>query len=81
MKNSISLNIRENLFNETEKLRRQLNMARTAYINEAIKYFNEANRRDLIKKRLEFESKLVSKESKKILKEMEMLEENESSID
>ncbi|MBK8502942.1 MAG: hypothetical protein IPL46_12430 [Saprospiraceae bacterium] len=72
MKN-ISLKLQEKI--DAEGLLEQLQMSRNRYINEAIEYYNEYQRRKLIEKQLIRESRLVSKDSLKILQEFEVFED------
>jgi hypothetical protein len=53
-------------------------MPRNAYINKAVSYFNEYNKRSLLKKQLAKESKLVSEESMRVLREFEAIEDADS---
>jgi metal-responsive CopG/Arc/MetJ family transcriptional regulator len=74
MKN-ISLKLQEKILEDTEGLLEQLHMSRNKYINEAIEYYNEYQRRKLIEKQLIRESMIVSKDSLKVLEEFEVLED------
>lgn len=70
---TLSLKLDDHIFSETEEITGKMKMARNRYINEALKIFNLYNRKKLLKKQLMHESKLVSKESLKILEEFEQL--------
>ena len=61
----------DHIFEETEEITAKMKLARNRYINEALKIFNLYNRKKLLKDQLVHESKLVSKESMKILEEFE----------
>ena len=74
MKN-ISLKLQEEILEDAERLLEQLQMSRNRYINEAIEYYNEYQRRKLIEKQLIWESRIVSKDSMKILQEFEVFED------
>lgn len=70
---TLSLKLDEEIFEEVEKITSKLKLARNRYINEAVNIYNLFNKRRLLKKQLEKESKLVSKDSMDILHEFEKL--------
>ena len=70
---TLSLKLDDDIFEETEKITKQMSLARNRYINEALKIFNFYNKRKLLKNQLEMESKLVRKDSMEILEEFENL--------
>ncbi len=72
MKN-LSLKLDESIFLETEKLLKEINLPRNRYINEALKFYNKVQYRQILAKKLELESSLVKDESLKVLKEFEDL--------
>jgi hypothetical protein len=74
MKN-ISLKIDDSIFGETEKILSQIKKPRNRYINEAISYYNRLQKRLLLEKKLRMESELVKKDSMKILKEFEEVDD------
>ena len=74
MKN-LSLKLDEHVFTETEEMIRHLKMPRNRYINTALKFFNNYQSTQLLKKKLQKESMLVRKDSMKILADMEKLED------
>lgn len=74
MKN-LSLKLSENIFHETEIMVKKVRKPRNRYINEAINFYNNYQKKKLIMKQLESESKMVEKSSKEVLKELEKLEE------
>lgn len=76
MSKILSLKLKDEIFQETETMRRTANIPRNAYINEALDFFNSIQKRRSLKKQLAKESKLVSKESLLILSEFETLAEN-----
>ena len=59
------------IFNETEKITTKIRKNRNRYINEAVEFYNLLQKRKLISRQLEKESKLVQKESMKVLAEFE----------
>jgi hypothetical protein len=68
---TVSLKIDDSIFVETEKILSRINKPRNRYINEAIEYYNLAQKRQILEKRLKSESDLVKKDSINILKEFE----------
>ena len=72
MKN-LSLKLDDEIYNEAEKITSKLKLARNRYINEAVKVYNLFNKRRLLKKQLEKESKLTQKDALEILVEFEKL--------
>jgi len=72
---SISLKLQEQILLETESLLQHLKTSRNKYINEAIEFYNQYQRKKLIEEQLIKESKLVSTDSMKVLAEFERLED------
>ena len=70
---TLSLKLDDNIFDETEKVVSELNLARNRYINEALNLYNQFNRRQVLKKKLSKESRLVSQSSSEVLAEFEKL--------
>jgi metal-responsive CopG/Arc/MetJ family transcriptional regulator len=73
----LSLKLDDNIFKETESVISRIKKSRNRYINEAVAYYNKINKRKLIAQKLAEESKLVSKESIKILAEFEKLQDED----
>jgi hypothetical protein len=71
---TVSLKIDDSIFGETEKILSRISMPRNRYINEAIKYYNKVQKRQILEKRLKTESELVKKDSMNILNELEKSE-------
>lgn len=71
----LSLKIKGEIFEDVEAITKQLKMPRNAYINEALGFYNEFNRRKGLRKKLGDESRMVRKGSMEVLAEMERLEE------
>ena len=69
----LSLKLDDDIYDEAEKITSKLNLARNRYINEAFIIYNLFNKRRLLKKQLEKESKLTRKDSMDILREFEKL--------
>jgi predicted transcriptional regulator len=70
---TLSLKLDDNIFEETEKIVAALHLPRNRYINEALNLYNQFNKRRVLKKQLQKESKLVTTSSAEILSEFEKL--------
>ena len=70
---TLSLKLDDSIFQETEKLVKQINKPRNRYINEALTFYNKIQGRKILAKKLEAESILVQEESLKVLEEFESL--------
>jgi len=68
---TVSLKIDDSIFRETERILSRMKKPRNRYINEAIDYYNQLQRRLIIEKRLKKESVLVKDDSMSVLKEFE----------
>lgn len=75
---TLSLKLDDLVYKETEQLLEKIKKPRNRYINEALQYYNRIQKKKIIAKLLETESKLVSDESLKVLAEFEKLEEYDS---
>jgi hypothetical protein len=76
MKN-LSLKMDNAVFEETERITVQINKNRNQYINEAVQFYNLLQKRRIISRQLQKESRLVQDESMKVLAEFEkLLDEN-----
>jgi len=73
MKN-LSLKLEDNIFIETEDIVSKVKKSRNRYINDAIEFYNKVNRRKLLSKKLNKESKLVAEDSLEVLAEFERFE-------
>lgn len=74
MKN-ISLKLDDFVYQETEEVLEQIKKPRNRYINEALQYYNRIQKKKIIEKLLEVESKMVSDESMRVLSEFEKFED------
>ena len=74
MKN-LSLKMDEVVFNETEKIIKRISKNRNRYINEAVEFYNLLQKRRIISRQLQKESKIVRDESMKVLEEFEKLQD------
>jgi len=72
---TLSLKLDDTVFQETEVVVSKLNKPRNRYINEALQYYNRLQKKRLLAKKLDAESKLVHEESLKVLAEFENLED------
>jgi len=71
---SISLKLKDHIFDETESLLEHLKTSRNKYINEAVKYYNDFHKRKLLEEQIVIESRLVSEDSMEVLSQFESLE-------
>lgn len=71
----LSLKIKGDVFEDVETITKQLKMPRNAYINDALDFYNEFNRRKNLRKKLQHESLLARKGSMEVLAELEKLED------
>lgn len=76
MKN-LSLKMDDVIFNETERIIAKMNKNRNRYINEAVEFYNLIQKRRIISRQLEKESKIVQEESMKLLGEFEKLHDED----
>jgi metal-responsive CopG/Arc/MetJ family transcriptional regulator len=73
----LSLKLDDNVFDETEKVIKQLNMPRNRYINEALAMYNRYNARKKLRAKLLQESQAVYKNSLDVARDFEnFLDEN-----
>lgn len=79
MKN-ISLRVDDEIFEDTEKMILQLKKARNRYINEALEFYNQYQKRVLLAKKLKNESEIVRGNSMEMVKELEDLDDENQSI-
>ncbi len=63
----------DDVFNDTEEISAKLNVTRNRYINEAVDWYNQVNKRRLLQTQLEKESRLTSNDSMDILQEFEQI--------
>lgn len=73
---TLSLKLQDQIFEETEFILEQIKRSRNAYINEAVDFYNKYQRRQLLAKLLEEESKLVAEHSMEVLREMEQMDDD-----
>ena len=73
---ALSLKLKENIFEEVEKVLRVIHVPRNAYINDALAFYNKLYKRKLLKEKLTKESEMVRDNSLEILNEFEKLQDN-----
>ena len=67
----------DSIFLETEKIVSKINKNRNRYINEAVEFYNLLQKKKILAKQLQKESKLVQEESMKVLAEFEKLQDED----
>lgn len=77
---SISLKLDKVIFGETEKILTKIKKPRNRYINEALDYYNNIQKKKLLEIKLRKESLLVREDSMNVLKEFEGIEYGDKSI-
>ena len=75
MTKAISLKLNDEVYEEIEEILKTMHVSRNSYINEALAHYNRENKRKLLKRQLEFESKLVRENSMSVLRDFENMEE------
>ena len=75
MSKAISLKLNDAVFNEAETILKKIHIPRNFYINEALKYYNRAIKRKLIREQYLKESVLVSKHSLEINREFQDIDD------
>ena len=75
---TLSLKLDEMVYEETEKLLEKIKKPRNRYINEALQYYNQIQKKKIISEQLIKESKLVSEEYMNVLNEFEKHEDYDS---
>lgn len=75
---TLSLKLDEIVYEETEQLLKKIKKPRNRYINEALQYYNQLQKKKIISEQLVKESKLISDESMNVLNEFEKIEDYDS---
>lgn len=73
MSKSLSLKLKDDIFEDVEEITHKLKVPRNTYINLALVSYNKAHRRKLLGTQLKAESLLVRANSLKVLSEFEEL--------
>ena len=71
----LSLKLRDEVFEEVEKVVRKIHMPRNAFINEALNFYSKLIERKLKKKEYHRASRIVGAHSLEVLHEFEKLED------
>lgn len=79
MKN-LSLKLEDEIFQETEDILAKVHKNRNRYINEALLFYNKLQKRRLLARQLDEESKLVSADSLSVLAEFEALGDEDQAV-
>jgi hypothetical protein len=74
---TLSLKLDDPIYAEAEEITGHLKIARNRYINEAVSLYNTYQKRRILKNQLAKESNLVSENSLEILKEFELLRDED----
>jgi len=71
---TVSLKIDDSIFGETEIILSKIKKPRNRYINEAIEFYNNIQKRKILESKLRKESALIKADSLSVLKEFEEVE-------
>lgn len=77
----LSLKLKDEVFKEAEALLEKIHIPRNTYINQALDLYNKVNKRRLLRKKLQQESRMTQAVSLKVLHEMEQLEDKVGNED
>ena len=80
MSKTLSLKLRDDVYQETEKVIRRKQIPRNAYINSAVQFYNKLQKRALLKKELATESRIIRDNSMEVLEVFEALEDKISEL-
>jgi len=72
----LSLKLREDIFDEVERVIRAVRIPRNTYINQALDFYTRLNKRKLLKQQLQKESWVVRLNSLRVMKEFERFEDD-----
>jgi len=70
---TLSLKLDDEIFEETDRIAGELNVARNRYINEALEAYNKLISRKFLKEKLQKESNQISRSSMEMVKELEKI--------
>ena len=71
---AVALKLDDPIFQEVDQLAQSLQTSRNRYINQALQYYNQIVKRELLAKQLAEESLLCRDESMKVLAEFEQID-------
>lgn len=75
MSKTLSLKLQDDIFADTEEVIEAIQKPRNSYINDALSFYNKFMKRNLLRKRLKKESRLVSESSLEALRVLELIED------
>jgi len=73
---SIALKLDNKIFEETERILKDVKMSRNKYINKAVSDYNRAEKRKAMAEQFKKDSLLCREESMKVLHEFEAIEDD-----
>ena len=71
----LSLKLKDDIYEETEKIVKKIHVPRNSYINSALFFYNKLYQRKLLKKQLAEESMAVRESSLEVLSEFEKIQD------
>lgn len=75
MSKALSLKMDDQVFEETEGILRKIRVPRNAYINQAVEFYNRCQKKLLLKKKFRKDVEILKEDTKKFLKDFELLED------
>lgn len=75
MSKALSLKMDDQVFEETEGILRKIRVPRNAYINQAVEFYNRCQKKLLLKKKFRKDVEILREDTKKFLKDFELLED------
>jgi hypothetical protein len=75
MSKTLSLKLQDDIFVETKEVIEAIHKPRNSSINDALSFYNRFMKRNLLRKRLKKELRLVSESSLEALRELELIED------
>lgn len=72
----LSLKLKEEIFNDAEKMVKEMKIPRNTYINHAIEYYTRFQKKRLLRKRYKKDSALARESSTEVLREFEAFMED-----
>jgi hypothetical protein len=71
---TLSLKLDDAVFRDTEQILQCMKKSRNRYINDALDFYNKVRKREILELKLEKESTLVQAESMTVLRDFEMID-------
>lgn len=75
MSKILCLKLKDDIYQETEKVIHKMHIPRNAYINSAVEFYNKLQKRALLKKELAHESRIIRDNSMEVLETFEAFED------